>query len=597
MKRELTVFIVSLIFCAALVLNACDPQAAVQQTPEPAATAEVQPSSTPVPKTTSTAGSAPEPSAQASEEPTQTAQPEKTTEPTASEAPAASSAQPEQPTGSTVQLSIADGSIQGLQTDNISTYKGIPYAKPPVGDLRFAPPEDVEPWTDVLDCTQFGPTPVQVYPREDQPMSEDCLTVNVWTPAQAADEKLPVYVWIYGGAFAQGAGSESSYDGTNFAKDGIVTVTFNYRVNALGFFATQETYNQYGTTGNWGILDQIKALEWVQENIAAFGGDPSRVTVGGESAGSYCVSALIVSPLAEGLFQGAIMESGSILGVPGNTAYARGDLQRSAEVCNMMAYEFGAADNIGGLQKMRGADADILAQLCPLTVDFTTTPAFMMMPVYDGYVMPVDVYGALQAGQFNKANLLWGFNADEGSIFVPADTTQEKYEMLASRMYGYDQSKLVLERFPADAEHTSGDRARQVFAHGMFTTVMKPFGDALADSGQNVYAYNFNYVTAQGEEAGLGASHGSEIEYTFGNTADPGADQQKLTDEMHTRWVNFITYGDPNGEGGLTVEWPKYDTQNNQVLAFDKEVTVEPISDIEDRDFMEDIMFGENGTY
>ncbi len=499
--------------------------------------------------------------------------------------------------GTDVELTISGGPIRGEQVDGINMFKGIPFAQPPVDELRFAPPENVEPWTGTLDCTEFGPTPVQASPRDGMPMSEDCLTINVWAPEHTSDVQLPVYVWIYGGAFAQGSSSEPNYDGTNFAKDGIVTVSFNYRVNALGFFASQETYGQYGTTGNWGILDQIKALEWVQENIEAFGGDPSRVTIGGESAGSYSVSGLITSPLAEGLFQAAILESGTMLGVPGNSYYARGDLDRSAEVCNMMAYEFGAADDAAGLEKLREADASVLSQLCPLNVDFTTTPAFMMIPVYDGYVMPTDMYGALQSGEFNKVDLLWGYNADEGSIFVPSDTTQERYEMLASRMYGYGASKSVLERFPVDDDNTSGDRARQILTYGMFSAVMKPFGDALAESGQNVYAYKFNYATGESIEAGLGASHGSEIPYAFGNLENPDAEQQALSDEMHARWANFIKYGDPNGETPSGVEWPKYDPEGAQMIFFDSEISSGQMPGQDDMDFMVDVMFGEGGSY
>ncbi len=383
-----------------------------------------------------------------------------------------------------ISLQTSGGPIKGLTEDGISVYKGIPYAKPPVGDLRFAPPQDVTPWTEVLDCTELGSIAVQDTASEGVTMSEDCLTLNIWTPDADKEEKLPVYVWIHGGGFAQGYGGEADYEGTNFAKEGIVTVSINYRLNALGFFASQETYDKYGTTGNWGILDQIKALEWIQENIGAFGGDNQNITIGGESAGSYSVSALITSPLAKGLFRRAIMESGSILGIPGNNYYSRGNLMRSVELCRMMAHTFDASDNAKGLAVLREADANVFSQLSPLLSDFTITPAFMMTPVYDGYVNPTDVYETLQKGSFNKVDLLWGYNEDEGSVFVPEDTDQLTYEMMAARMYGYKNRQAVLERFPVNEEYSSGQRTREILAFGMFSAVMKPYGDALAKSGK-----------------------------------------------------------------------------------------------------------------
>ncbi|MHB9296596.1 hypothetical protein PilKf_02369 [Pillotina sp. SPG140] len=203
--------------------------------------------------------------------------------------------------GTNVTNVTRNGPIEGLEADGIYAYKGIPYAKAPVGDLRFAPPQDVEPWTTVLDCTKYGPLTVQLADNpflavENANQSEDSLSLNVWTPAApGATDKLPVYVYIHGGGFGNGSGNETTFDGTSFAKNGVVTVTINYRLGTLGFFASQETYKQYGTTGNWGLLDQIKALEWIRDNIANFGGDPSQVTIGGESAGSWSVSALIES--------------------------------------------------------------------------------------------------------------------------------------------------------------------------------------------------------------------------------------------------------------------------------------------------------------
>ncbi len=504
--------------------------------------------------------------------------------------PAASAAAQGQAAAPNVILKTPSGPIKGVVEDGIGIYRGIPYAEPPLGELRFAPPQDIKPWTDELDCTAFGDIALQDAAGPGLTMSEDCLTLNVWTPTNSADEKLPVYVWIHGGGFAIGSGAEPDYDGANFAKEGIVTVTINYRLNALGFFASRHTYNKYGTTGNWGLLDQIKALEWINANIGAFGGDKNNITIGGESAGSYSVSALITSPLAEGLFQRAIMESGSILGIPGNNFYSKGNLERSIELCRMMGYTFGAKDNAQGLRALRSADANVLTQMSPLLQDFTITPAFMFTPVFDGRVLPKDVYAALKNGRFNKVDLLWGYNGDEGSFFIPGNTDQLTYEMMAARMFGAEKGQAVLERYPVDAEHSSGERTRRILGYGMLDAVMKPYADALANAGKNVYGYKFNYATKENISNGLGAHHGSEIAYAFGNLPDTASGEaKKLSQEMFTRWANFIKTGNPSVRGGAA--WPKYNADDAQMLLFDKEVKPAKLPDKEDFEFMEQIMF------
>ena len=498
-------------------------------------------------------------------------------------------------------LTTPSGPVRGTEEAGICTYKGIPYARPPMGDLRFAPPEDVAPWTAPLDAVRFGATAVQAESREGLSMSEDCLTLNIWTPAAPGDgARLPVYVFIHGGGYAQGGGAYSAYDGTSFARNGIVTITINYRLNALGFFASQETYSRYGTTGNWGHLDQIKALEWIRDNIAAFGGDPQRVTIGGESAGSYSVSALILSPLAEGLFQGAIMESGSILSVAGSTGYAKGDLKRSIELCGMMAWTFGAQDDAEGLTRLRQADANVLAQLSPLDADFTHTSAYLLFPVYDGKVLPRDPLKAIDAGNINRVRLLFGYNDDEGSIFVPAGTSEAEYAMLASRMFGYERGQAVLERFPVDSEHSSTHRARQALTYAMFSPGMRVLADAMAERGLDVYAYRFSYVSEEDRAAGLGARHAAELAYVF-NRLPAGADRerQKLADEMHLRWVNFIRNGDPNiGETPPTAaSWPLYRTADTLALRFDTAIAPEPLPDRENMEFMRELLYGDTPYY
>jgi para-nitrobenzyl esterase len=267
--------------------------------------------------------------------------------------------------------------------------------------------------------------------------SEDCLMLNIWTPSEPKkDGKLPVYVFIHGGGYASWTGNDKTFDGTSFAQNGVVAVTINYKLSTLGFFASNETYKQYGTTGNWGILDQIKALEWVRDNIEDFGGDPAQVTIGGESAGSWSVSALILSQLAEGLFRGAIMESGTILSIQSLTS-SRGDLQKSIEVSQALADIFGASDTAAGLKLLHQTDPYVLNYLSPFIPDQTAAKSpFFMAPVFDDTVLPKDPVVALREGNFNRVNLLIGFNHDEGTLFIPPTTDNSFYEAYGFRMVG-----------------------------------------------------------------------------------------------------------------------------------------------------------------
>jgi para-nitrobenzyl esterase len=499
----------------------------------------------------------------------------------------------------TVRLEVASGAIRGVREGNIQVYKGIPYAKPPLGERRFAPPEDAEPWAGERDCTRFGSQCFQVSAfAGSEPFSEDCLTLNVWTPARPGeDAKLPVYVFIHGGGFAAGAGSLAMYSGAGFAKKGIVAVTINYRLGVLGFFASQETFKQYGTTGNWGLLDQIKALEWVRDNIAAFGGDPGKVTVGGESAGSFSVSSLVTSPLAKGLFRGAIMESGSVLSLPTLSYYARSDLRKSIGSSGAMAEVFGALDDADGLAKMRKADPAVLAYFDMFNASPSTIPAFFLTPVFDGKVIPTNPLGAMTSGNFAKVNLLLGFNNDEGSMFVPEQANEEIYKTLTILTFGGEKGLHVLDRFKTDARHTPLQRARQTVAYGIFSAGMKRFADIAAEAGAGVYLYKFKYVAPEDGRKGLGATHAAELPFVFDTLASgglSGPEAEKLAGEMHTRWANFIKSGDPNVGGGPLpsgVKWPKYDPKEAEVLYLDEKITSGPLEDKENIDYIADLTF------
>jgi para-nitrobenzyl esterase len=496
-----------------------------------------------------------------------------------------------------VTAAVKNGDISGFVTKGVAVFKGIPFAKPPLGDLRFAPPEDAEPWEGVLDCTEFRSSPLQ-YPSPVGGISdtgnEDCLYLNVWAPADAlprpdrdAPEKhLPVYVWIYGGAFAVGSGSISKYDGEQFARDGIVTVTFNYRVNALGFFASQETLNRYGTTGNWGLLDQIKALQWVHDNIAAFGGDPGQVTIGGESAGSMSVSGLILSPLAKGLFQSAIMESGSLFGVEKMNSYCGGDLERRIALSGVFASLFHAADDAGGLEKLRSVDADTLIGFTKLENIIQLPLFFSTYPVFDGYVLPRNPWAALDNGNYNHVKLLFGYNTDEGSLFVPK-ADEYIVKMLVTRLFGYENQQKVLEEFPMEGKGNSPTQAgRDLFKYTILTSGMKQFADVLSMDGLPVFGYHFAFVNLMSRITKLGAHHGAEIEFAFGQ---PGAGNKALTAGMHSRFAAFIKTGDPNAPGA-SPRWERYDSQGKNMMRFDRKITAELMPDAGKNDFIIGLM-------
>lgn len=494
-------------------------------------------------------------------------------------------------------VSTMSGKIVGVEDDGIRVFKGIPYAKPPVGELRFAPPQRMESWSEPLEATQYGPTAVQVRELEGLPMSEDCLTLNIWTPARTDNkDKLPVYVYIHGGGYAIGSGSEAMCNGSSFARNGIVCVSINYRLNALGFFSNRTTFDLYSTTGNWGLLDQIMALEWVRDNIEAFGGDPGNVTIGGESAGSWSVSALILSPLAKGLFQGAIMESGTILGAPFSSYYAQGDLQRSIELGGILSSLFDADDSAEGLAKMRVVDSRVLVQFTEFMLNQTHPTPFFLLPVFDGVVLPKDPYLALKSGNFNKVRLLWGVNTDEGSLFAPADTNANQYAMLATQAYGYDKAQTVLKHFPINEENPAFKRTRELLGYNLFMVGMKIYAEALSRQGMDVYGYNFDYASPKDTAAGLGARHAAEIPYAFNTLASFGLtspEQQALADEMHIRWVNFIKTGDPNK--GMPVlsstEWPKYSPTNPEIIRFNTTVKVEALPHKDDMEFIEQLVY------
>jgi para-nitrobenzyl esterase len=498
--------------------------------------------------------------------------------------------------GADVLIETPSGKVLGISKDGINIYKGIPYAKPPIGNLRFAPPQDIKPWVGVLKAKEFGDTAIQVSKINNIPMSENCLTLNIWTPAQPnSKEKYPVYVFIHGGAWTTGSGADDLYNCTNFAKDGIVAITINYRLGALGFFASYETFQEYSTTGNWGILDQIKALEWINKNISAFGGDSENITIGGESAGSYSVSALMISPLAQGLFQKVIMESGDVTSTAFGSPYSKADLQRSIQANSELATIFGASDDKNGLKKLREADPYVLTHFTDYIWNFMNSSAFFVCPVFDGCTIPTNPYKNFKNKKFTKVKLLCGYNSDEGSLFIPPPVDESKYKTLVYKMFGVENAKDIIKHFPIDKKHTALDRARQIVKLGMFSTGTKIIADILSQDNLDVWMYYFNYKTEENIKSGIGAHHAMELAYVFGNFDKKPISQndKNLSREMHTRFANFIKTGDPNKGDPLPSQtiWPKYNTKNASALEFNEKVKPISLPEKRDLDFMAELMF------
>jgi para-nitrobenzyl esterase len=507
-----------------------------------------------------------------------------------------------------VRVDTPLGPVVGLTSEGVSVFLGLPFAAPPVGENRFAPPKDVEPWTEPREAFTPGPMALQVplasfeksvAPDQASPgYSEDCLYLNIWTPAGAkAGDGLPVYVFIHGGGYGLGSGSQYMYNGKALSKEGVVVVTVNYRLGAMGFFSSRETLKKFGTTGNWGLLDQIKALEWVRDNIKAFGGDPEKVTIGGESAGSFSASALILSPLATGLFRGVIMESGSILVLDAAFPFTRGELDLAIGVGSLLSSVFEASDDAPGLANLQKADAGLLTRLTPFGFDFSEPSYFGLTPVKDGRVLPKDLLKSLTNGDGQKVKILMGFNRDEGTLFIPdSDGDPEVYEDVVVNFLGANVAESVWKRFPVDKDNSLVDRVRQIIGYAFISANMKRFADLHARHA-DVFFYRFDYVTKVSEKKGLGANHMAELPFVFGiriPDINMTEEEGKLGDDIRLRWVNFIKTGDPNSGTTATtgVKWPKYDPADPKVIIFDREIASGPLPDRENLDFMAETIFG-----
>jgi para-nitrobenzyl esterase len=466
-------------------------------------------------------------------------------------------------------VKVEEGLLQGTLEDGLSVYRGIPFAAPPVGELRWRAPQPSSKWEGVKQVTNFAPAPMQGG-NPPSGKSEDCLYLNIWTPAKSADEKIPVLIWIYGGGFNFGATSEAVYSGDKLAKKGVVLVSIAYRVGQLGFLVHPElsAESPNHTSGNYGLLDMIAGLQWVQKNISAFGGNPNKVTIFGESVGGIAISMLSVSPLAEGLFHGAISQSGGSFGPPRPTTYPGENLKRLHDAeRDGEAY----AKNAGfsSITELRKVDADKLPPVRGLA-----------WPIIDGWVIPDDQYKLYEAGKFNDTPILAGYNSDEGASFTRAKNPEEYIAGVKER-YGKFAEDL-LKAYPVESNKvpkTARDLARDA-AFGWHTW---SWARLQAEKGKsNAYCYYFDQhpdYPSDSPMAGYGSPHGQDVAYVFQHL-DPSNSQTtkedlQIAEAMGTYWTNFAKYGHPNSEG--VPEWPPFSDDNPVVMYFNKTPYTGPV--------------------
>ncbi len=468
-------------------------------------------------------------------------------------------------------VKTTDGDLQGVYESGIFTFKGVPYAQPPVGDLRWREPQPVRHWDGTRKADKFGPRAMQrplfgdMVFRSDG-ISEDCLYLNIWTPAKSSNDKLPVLVYFYGGGLMAGDGSEPRYDGESMARRGIVAITVNYRLTVFGFFSHPELTKEspYHASGNYGLLDQCAALSWVQKNIAVFGGDPSRITIAGESAGSFSVSAQMASPLSKDLFAGAIGESGSLLGMQPPAPLAEAE---------KMGVQFATSLGAKSLAELRAMPASAI-------LEATAKPNAPRFPVtIDGYFFPKSPADIFIAGQQAKVPLLVGWNSEEGnyhSILGKDKPTKDNFAAALSKLYG-DRSNELLKYYQANTDEEVKQAGTDLASDRFIGFSTWRWSDLQSQTGEKpVYRYKYehprpamrsatantpasgNATPADGEDK-RGAVHSSEIEYALGNLPTNlvynwQPEDYEVSTILQAYFTNFIKTGDPNGLG-LPV-WP-----------------------------------------
>ncbi|MEY2475019.1 MAG: para-nitrobenzyl esterase [Actinomycetota bacterium] len=498
----------------------------------------------------------------------------------------------------TSAIETSGGRVEGTVKQGVQQFRGIPFAAPPVGDLRFRPPQPAEPWVGVLDATRFGPQGLQapsqletLFGGTPPPSSEDCLTLNVYTPA-ADGGRRPVMVWIHGGAFLTGAGSTPWYNGTSFAANhDIVVVTVNYRLGAFGFLHLDDIGGDaFGGSGNAGILDQVAALDWVREDIEAFGGDPNNVTVFGESAGAMSVGTLLGLPVAKGLFAKAIPQSGAA-----HNAKPRDDADAIAR--DLLA-ALGLDATPAGAARLRELPAEAVLEAQNAVVA-KHLPIFGLAftPVVDGIVLPEPPIDAIGAGSAGGVRVLIGTNADEMKLFTvldPASSDLDEARLIKRVIAAVGDAGKAAELVTAYRSHRPGVSAAELWGDMQGDYIFRIPAIRLAEHqsarDNAVYSYLFDWPSPQFGGA-LGACHALEIPFAW-NTLDTGMSQmftgavdqpvRDLAGAMHTAWATFARTGTPAAPG--LPDWPAYDTERRATMVFDVPCRVEDDPGAADRE-------------
>lgn len=463
-------------------------------------------------------------------------------------------------------LRVQQGLLTGVagRSRAVTVFKGVPFAAPPVGPGRWRAPQPAAAWTGTRAATTFSPSCIQTIVEGKHPwsyefmahgeVSEDCLYLNVWTPARAATDRLPVFVFIHGGANVEGSGSIPVYDGEGLASKGLVVVTINYRLGIFGFLAHPELTRESPdhTSGNYGLLDQIAAVRWVHANIAAFGGDASRITIAGQSAGAQAVHNLTASPLARGLFQRAIAESGSSVANPNAPGRTLAEQEQDG-------VRFAAAKQAASLADLRAKPwQTIFAPLAPVP----GAAPFRWSPVVDGYALPASVAQIFAAGRQNDVVTLTGANADENGASPQPTATAATWAEQARRRYGAE-AEAFLTLYPAatdaEAKAMQNASARDTSRVSMYLWAT----DREKTSRTRTYTYYWNHVLPGPEATIYGAFHTSEVPYalnTLSQSDRPFTDADRhIAEVMSSYWANFAKAGDPNGAG--LPHWPSVSEQ------------------------------------
>ena len=473
-------------------------------------------------------------------------------------------------------VSTESGKLQGVTQGDVESFKGVPFAAPPVGELRWRAPQPVQPWSGVRQANAYAADCMQVpFPSDAAPLgtapAEDCLYLNVWRPAGTpADAKLPVMFWIYGGGFVNGGSSPAVYDGSKFAEKGVVFVSANYRLGRFGFFAFPELTKEDadGALGNYGFMDQIAALKWIQKNITLFGGDPSNVTVFGESAGGFSVSMLLTSPLTKELFSKAIIESGGGRTNLGGQRYLSTALPNGPASAESVGVEFAHSVGIDGTGKKA---LDALRRLPAEKVLGNLNMATMAQPGYagpmiDGSVVVSDPQSVYLAGAglrvpimigTNSMDIGFGFAQNKDALFAPFGVNREK------AMAAYDPTG-------------KGDLKAVQYTVSMDRFMVEParfVATVFASGGLPAYEYRFSYVAESMRSKWPGAPHATEIPFVFDTVKakygkDLAPDDEKTAESILSYWVAFAKTGDPST--GNTPAWPRYAPASDMLMNFTK---------------------------